>query len=256
MKLFGKNEFFLLEEVVRKNFASKYKGSVLGIMWSVLKPLFIMIILTIVFSTLFKRNVANFPVYILSGKCIYDFFSLSVGVSMNTIRGNKNILQKTAAPKYVFVLGGVVSEFINFLITLIILMGVMIATKATFYFSIMPFSIIPIISVVLLVTGIGLILSILVVYYTDVQHLWNVLTQIIFYSSAIFYPMDIIPEVYRQYLILNPLFWIIDQFRDFIYLGVIPNTIYMLNSLILSLIILVLGIIIFMKYEKQTSLWL
>lgn len=253
MNFVNKNELFLLEEIVKKNFAAKYKDSVLGIFWSVLKPLLLMIILTIVFSSFFTRNIANYPVYILSGKCVYDFFSIAVNTSMNAIKGNKNILQKTAAPKHIFIIGSVISEFFNFIITLIILVGVMIVTKVEFHFT-MVLSIIPIFSLILLITGIGLILSIFVVYYTDIQHLWGVVTQVIFYSSAIFYPMDIIPEPFYHYMILNPIFWCIDQFRDFFVYGIIPNTVNVINLLIVSLIILIIGIIIFKKYEKIVTI--
>lgn len=254
MILMNKKELFLLEEIVKKNFASKYKDSVLGILWSVLKPLLIMIILTIIFSTLFNRMVENYPVFLLSGRCIYDFFNGSVSVSMMAIKGNKNILHRTPSPKYIFVLGGIISEFINFIISLFILIGVMIVTGNPFYFTIMPFSIIPIISLLMMVFGLGLIFSIICVYYTDIKHLWGVLSMTLMYASAIFYPIEIIPEGYRQYLMLNPLIWIIDQFRDFMTYGMIPNHLNVFNSLIISTIILVIGIIIFKKYEKITTL--
>ena len=254
MILMNKNEQFLLEEIIKKNFSSKYKDSVLGIFWSVLRPLLIMIVLTIVFSTFFKSYVDNYPVYLLSGRCIYEFFVGSVGVAMNSISGNKNILQKTAAPKYIFVLGSIISEIINFIITLIILFAVMIVTHAPFNLAIMPFSIIPIASALIMFTGLGLILAILRAYYSDIQHLWGVITMIVMYASAIFYPMEIIPEPYHSYLILNPIFWIIDQFRCFIYQGTFPATINIINSLLLSSIVLVLGIIVFKKYEKRVSM--
>lgn len=254
MNLIKRNDLFLLEEIIKKNFSSKYKDSVLGIFWSVLRPLLVMIVLTIVFSTFFKSYVDNYPVYLLSGRCIYEFFLGSVGVAMNSISGNKNILQKTAAPKYVFVLGSIISEFINFIITLIILFVVMIVTHAPFNLTIMPFSIIPIFSALIMFTGLGLILSILRAYYSDIQHLWGVITMIVMYASAIFYPMEIIPEPYHSYLILNPIFWIINQFRCFIYLETFPQMINIINSLLLSSIILVLGIIVFKKYEKRVSM--
>lgn len=251
MNIINKNDIFLLEEIVKRNFASKYKGSIIGIFWSVLKPLLMMVILTIVFSTLFTNMIDNYPVYLLSGRCMYDFFTGSIGVSMMAIKGNKNIFQKNSAPKHIFIIGSIISEFINFIITVTILIGVMIVTKSPFYFNIMPFSIIPIISALIMITGISLMLSIMCVYYTDVQHLWGVVTLIIMYSSAIFYPMEVIPEPYHQYLILNPVFWFIDQFRDFIYLGTIPNLLNIFNSILLSIIILLFGIIIFKKYEKK-----
>ncbi len=247
-------ELFLLEETVKKNFAAKYKDSVLGILWSVLKPLLIMILLTIIFSTLFGNRVENYPVYFLSGKCIYDFFSLGTTLSLNTFRRNQNILKTTAAPKSIFVFGGVISEFLNFIITLIILIGVMIATNAPFHFETIPLSIIPIISLFITITGLGLILSIICVYFTDIEHLWGVITLMGSYASAIFYPMDIIPEPYYDYMILNPIFWIIDQFRSLFVYGTIPDILNILNSIILSSILLVIGMIIFKKYEKRVTL--
>jgi len=105
-----------------------------------------------------------------------------------------------------------------------------------------------------MIIGLGLMLSIICVYYTDVQHLWGVLSVMIMYSSALFYPMDIIPEPFHQYMILNPLYWIVDQFRSFIYVGAIPDVLNMVNSLLLSVIILIFGIIIFKKYEKKVSM--
>ena len=254
MDLMSKNELFLLEEIVKRNFSSKYQDSVLGIFWSVLKPLLIMIMFTIIFSTLFGRNIENFPVYFLSAKCVFDFFSGAVGMALYSIKGNKKILQKTAAPKYIFVLGTIISEFLNFLISLVLLVGIMIITKATFYFSIMPIAIIPITSILILVTGLGLMLSIACVYYTDIQHLWGVVSLVIMYSSAIFYPMSIVPEPFHSYMILNPVFWVIDQFRSIIYMGVIPDGLYMFNSLLLSAIILVFGLVIYKKYEKKVAM--
>lgn len=253
MNYIRKNELFLLEELVKKNFSSKYKDSVLGILWTILNPLLIMALFTIIFSTLFGRNIENFPVYFLCGKCVFDFFNGIVSGSMYSLKSNKNILQRTPVPKYVFILAGALSEALNFLITLILLIGVMIVTNAPFYGTII-FSIIPVFFLFIMSTGFGLILSVMSVYYSDIQHLWSVILLMLFYSSAIFFPMDIIPEPFHQFMILNPIFWAIDQFRYFIYYGVFPQAIYMFNLALLSLIILLFGIIIFKKYEKNINI--
>lgn len=250
----NENKIFLLEEIIKKNFAARYKESVLGIFWSILKPLLIMIILTIIFSTLFGRTIENYPVYLLSGKIIYDFFSSGTTIAMNSIKGNQNILQKTAAPKYVFVIGSVISEFLNFLITLIILIVVMIVTRAPFHILTIPFAILPLLFLLAMIIGIGSILSILCVYYTDVKHLWSVITMMVMYGCAIFYPMDIIPEPYHKYMILNPIFWIIDQFRDLAIYGVFPNMLNIINAFILSAGILLFGIIVFKRFEKRVTM--
>jgi len=253
MKILDSNKLFLLEEIVKKDFSGKYKDSVLGILWSVLKPLLIMIILTIIFSTLFSRTIENFAVYYLAGKCIYDFFSLGTSEAMNSIKGNVNILKRTAAPKYIFTLGGITSEFLTFLITLAILVAVMIATKASFHITAI-YAIIPVLCLIAMITGIGLMLSVLCVYFTDIKHLYSVIKIMLLYSSALFYPMDIIPEPYHQIMILNPLYWIIEQFRKLVLYGTMPDTLNIINTILLSSIILVIGIIIFKKYDKKITL--
>ncbi len=254
MSIVNDNTLFLLEEIIKKNFAAKYKGSVLGILWSVLKPLLVMILLTIIFSTLFGHKIENYPVYFLSGKCIFDFFTASTNVSMRSLKGNVSILKRTAAPKFVFTVGGIISEFINFIISLILLVGVMIVTKAPFYPTTSVIAIIPVFSLIMMVTGIGLILAVLCVYFSDIEHLWGVVTLMLMYACALFYPMEIIPEPYHQYMILNPLFWVINQFRILVVWGSMPSRLNMINLVILSAIIFVLGIIVFKKYEKKLAL--
>ncbi len=251
MNSIKKNDIFLLEEIVKKNFSSKYKDSVLGVMWTILSPLLIMALFTIIFSTIFGRNIENFPVYFLCGWCLFQFFTSSISASMDSLRVNKAILQRTPAPKYIFVLGGILSEFLNYLIMLILLVVIMFITHAPFHFPIIFCAIIPIISVFLMIVGLGLMLSIACVYYTDIKHLWTVISMMLLYASAIFYPMDIVPQPFREYMMLNPLYWVISHFRCFAYQGIAPDGLGLINSLLLSLIILICGIIIFKKYEDK-----
>ena len=172
---------------------------------------------------------------------------------MNALRGNRNILIQTAAPKHIFVLASVITEFLNYLISLILVVGVMIATHAPFYFNTIPYMIIPVISLIMMTTGFSLILSILAVYYSDIIHLWGVVSLLILYTSAIFYPMDIISEPFRSYAILSPVFWIIDQVRDYVYLGTMHSVSNTINSMLLSIIILLFGIIVFRAYRDRVS---
>lgn len=253
MSFIKKNEIFLLEELVKKNFISKYKDSVLGIFWTILSPLLMLALFTIIFSTIFKRNIYNFPVYFLCGWCAFTFFSTSISRSMNSLKANKNILKRTPSPKYIFVLAAIISEFLNFLIMLVILICVMIVTHSPFYITTI-FSVVTVFSLFILITGLGLILSVVCVYYTDVQHLWSIVSMMLMYSSAIFYPMDIVPEPFRFYMCLNPIYWVIDQFRCLVYRGVFPSFLAVLNLALISLIILVFGIIVFKKFEHKVTL--
>ena len=110
---------------------------------------------------------------------------------------------QTDAPKHIFVLGSVASEFLNYLISLILVVGVMIATHAPFYFNTIPYMIIPVISLIMMVIGFSLVVSIIAVYYSDIIHLWGVISLLILYTSAIFYPMDILSEPYFKSRILD-----------------------------------------------------
>lgn len=253
MNILNTNHLFLLHELVKKNFSSKYKDSSLGILWSLLRPLLIMMVFTIVFSTVFGRTIKNYPVYYLVGRTVLDFFNGSITSSMNALRGNRNILIQTAAPKHIFVLASVITEFLNYLISLILVVGVMIATHAPFYFNTIPYMIIPVISLIMMTTGFSLVVSILAVYYSDIIHLWGVVSLLILYTSAIFYPMDIISEPFRSYAILSPVFWIIDQVRDYVYLGTMHSMSNTINSMLLSVIILIFGIIVFQAYRDRVS---
>lgn len=250
----NKSNLFLLEQLVRKNFSAQYKDSYLGILWSVLRPLFMVIVLTIIFSTIFKGSIENYPVYMLSGRSIFNFFVGTCGRSMSTLKGNKQILLQKPVPKYIFVLANVISEFINFIISILLLSVIMVATDAPFYFNLIPLGIIPIISLIIMITGISLILSVVSVYYSDIHHLWSVFTQMLMYASALFYPIDIIPHPYREYIMLNPLLWVIDQFRHFIVFGDFPDLLNVVNSYLLSFIILIIGIIVFRKYSDKLTI--
>lgn len=254
MRFIDKNRIFLLEVIVKRNFASRYKDSVLGIIWTILRPLLIMLLFTIIFSTIFKKSIENFQVYFLSGWCIFMFVTSAISTSLGSLKGNKNILLKTPAPKHIFILGSVISEFLDFLITIGLLICVMVVTNAPFHWSVLPFSIFAVLSSLIMIIGIGLMLSIACVYYTDIQHLWGVLVLMLMYASCIFYPIDIIPEPFRYYLSLNPLYWAVEQFRSGVFYGVPPQTLSIVNFFLLSLIVLIVGIIIFKKFEKKISI--
>ena len=254
MSYINEKHIFLLEEVVRKNFSSKYKDFYLGIAWSVLNPLLMVLTLTAVFATILGKGIENYPVYLLSGRCIYGFTMGTIGSSMHVLKSNKSILKKTAVPKHIFVIGNIISEFLNFIISFSLLIIVMIITQAPFHFSTMIFAFIPILSASIMIMGCSLVLSVAAVYYTDIKYLWSVVSQMMLYTCAIFYQMDAIPEPYHQYLILNPVYWLVDQFRDFMMFGVIPNYLNIFNSFLISFILLILGIIIFKKYEDRVTL--
>lgn len=184
---------FLLKELIKRDVSGKYKDSTLGFLWSFLNPLLSMIVLTIVFSFVFGRTIKNFPVYLLCGKLLFDLFANSTNGAMDSIKGNAQIIKKIYVPKYMFSIGIVCSEVVNFLISLIVLVAVMIVTKAPFYMSLI-YAPIPIFFLIILTFGVGLILAVATTFFTDIKYLYGVLITLLSYMTPIFYPMEIIPE--------------------------------------------------------------
>lgn len=246
----GTSANFLLKQIIKRNFSSKYKDSVLGIFWSFLNPLLTMIALTIIFGTLFNKKIENYPVFFLCGRCMYDYFKSGTKIAMNSLKSNKSILEKIYVPRYVFAIGGIFSELINYSITFIILILVMIATSAPFH----PLSIaivIPIFILTILIIGAGLILAIGASFFTDIKYLYDVFSMILMYASAIFYPIDVIPQPFRQIMELNPIYVCIAQVRELVLNGTMPPLSSFLYTSAFAVAFFIIGILLFRKYEKK-----
>jgi homopolymeric O-antigen transport system permease protein len=246
---------YLLSELVKRDIKVRYKRSVLGIFWSFLNPLLMMIVMTIIFSTLFGRAITNFPVYYLCGSLIFTLFSQGSTGAMNSITGNAAMLNKVYIPKYMYSLSRVLSNLVTFGFSLIILVLIMIATNAPFSIYI-AYSFIPILLIVMITIGAGLFLATLNVFFRDIQHLYKVFTTLLMYASAIFYPITIVPQSYQIFFQLNPIYAIITLFRDSFYSGTpyaIPQLIY---ASVFSITLFILGIIVFYKYQDKFILHL
>lgn len=241
---------FLLKELVKKDISGKYKDSTLGLFWSFLNPLLSMIVLTMVFSLIFSGSIENFPVYLLSGKLLFDFFSNGSTGAMNSIKENSEIIKKIYVPKYMFAIGIICSEFVNFLISLIVLISVMIVTGAPFHFALI-FSPIPIFFLILLTTGVGLILATATTFFTDIKYLYGVLIMLLSFMTPLFYPIEIIPQQYMPAFALNPLYAAVSSFRDIVLGGTFPATGPLIYLIITSIISLIIGILVFYKYQDK-----
>lgn len=211
----------LLNELVRKNIKLQYRGSVLGLFWTCLQPLLTMIVLSFVFSMIFgKKNVANYPVYLLTGRLLFDFYSGSTKKAMRSIRGNASIIKKVYVPKYAYVFSNIVSTFITFAISLIDLVvviaffNIFIPGKAIYITPCVLMAVIPIFVLAILATGVGFILATLQVFFRDVEYLYDVFCLLLFYMTPIVYTVDKL-QLGAAAIVLkaNPLYGIISAFR-------------------------------------------
>lgn len=246
----------LLKQLILRDVKLKYRRSYLGYLWSILNPLMLMVVLVIVFSNLFRFDIPNFPLYLISGQVIFNFMVEATNMSVGSITGNASLLKKTYVPKYIFTLSRVGSSLVNLIFSLGALLIVMIFTGAEFSWNLIFFPII-ILQVFIFSLGVSLFLAAATVFFRDIQYLWGVFISMWMYLTPLFYPVSIIPEEYLSvYKLANPMYWYIEQFRDIILYAKFPdvNTIYM--GITLAFLVFVLGGIYFNKKQDEFILYI
>ncbi|RXT04511.1 ABC transporter permease [Ammoniphilus sp. CFH 90114] len=249
IKTFNKYTY-LLTLLVKKELKKKYKDSFMGILWSFINPLLNMIILTIVFSTLFDNSIDNFPVYLLSGVLLFSFFTTTTTTSMKSIISSASLIKKVYIPKYIFTVSNLISNFIFFIISLLVLIMIMIVTSADITINII-YAPIYLLLLMIFTCGVSLILATVTVFFRDIEHLYGVFTTALGYSSAIFYPAEIIPEKYQLILSLNPFFYFIKGFREAVYYGLPLDQVNILVCSILAIVSLIIGILVFERNQDK-----
>lgn len=240
----------LLKELVVRDIKVKYKSSILGMLWTVMNPLLMMMVLTIVFSHLFKMNIKNFPVYILVGNIIFNFNAEASTQGLNAIVWNAPLIKKVYIPKYLFPLASVTSGLVNFAFSFVALIIVMIFTKAQFHVTILTIWI-PLLYLFMFTLGLSLILCTLNIFFRDIQHLYSVVVTAWVYLTPLFYSIDIVPEHIRSLIMLNPLYHFVAFFRQIIMQGTFPSI--QSNFLCggMGLGMLVLGLLIFKSKQDK-----
>lgn len=240
----------MLKQFVNRDFKVKYRRSVLGILWSVLNPLGTMLIMTVVFSTVFRQDIENFPVYLMSGQLIFNFFNEASNMAMNSIINNSALIKKVYIPKYLLPVSSVCSSLVNLMTSLIALLIVIIITRTPVTWTLF-FIIIPIFYTCIFALGLGMILCVIVTSFRDIQHLYSVLTTAWMYLTPIFYPISILPQEAAIIVKLNPLTQFIEMTRDIIMYHTLPSLRVHLYSIIVCGLVLSIGLLIFKKKQDQ-----
>lgn len=241
---------FLLWELVKKGIKLKYRRSYLGIIWSLLEPLLNMIVLTIVFGTILGHHEKTFPVYILCGRLLYSFFSTSTKAALTSIRKNAAMIKKVYVPKYLYTLSAVLYNYIIFLISLIVLIGVglVLGIHPNIYLLQAPLALV---LVLMLSTGCGFILATLGVFFRDMEYLWSVALTLIMYMCAIFYqPERLLESGFSWILKYNPMYCIIDIMRSAVFGNMMDMRCFW-YALGFSLVSIVIGLIAFIKKQDE-----
>ncbi len=247
-----KRHQFLFEELVKRDFKKKYKRTVLGMAWSVLSPLMMLLVMKLVFTQFFGRNMEHYTTYLFCGNLVFAFFNESSTQGMSSLMGNAGIFTKVNVPKYLFLLSKNVQCLINFGLTLCVFVLFCIFDGITFTWR-WVFLLYPIGLLVCFNIGLGLILSAWFVFFRDIQYLWGIFTQLLMYMSAIFYTLDRYPPLVQHAFLVNPVYLFISYFRQIVIDLVIPPLWF--HGLILFDTLLVVGIGCWM-YKKYNHRFL
>lgn len=241
-----KQNRFLFEELVKRDFTKKYKRTVLGMLWSVLGPLMTLGVMALVFTQFFGRNMEHYIIYLFCGNLIYNFFKESTATGMTALYDNSGIFSKVNVPKYMFLLSKNVSSLINFGINIIVLFVFCIIDGVPFTWKFI-FLLYPICCLVAFNLGMGLILSALYLMFRDMKYLYDIFTLLLMYLSAIFYSIDAYSQEVQYLFYLNPIYVYIRYFRKIILEGTIPKFSFHLLALAYAVVALIIGAVIYKK---------
>lgn len=245
------NYKYLLYELIKKNIKLKYRRSYLGILWTLIEPLLTMIVLTIVFGTLFGRDDRTFPVYVLCGRLLFSFFSSSTKSGLKAVSGNAAMIKKVYVPKYIYVIAAVISNFVTFLISLIVLVavGAVLKVEPTIY---ILEAFIPVVILLIMSLGASLLLATLDVFFRDIEYIWSVVTMLLSYASAIFYTTERVANTGNAWIFdINPVYMCIANFRNAVLYGKPMDVMYCTRSAVIAVVLLVAGAVLFYKNQDK-----
>jgi ABC-type polysaccharide/polyol phosphate export permease len=249
----------LIKNLVIRDLKIRYKNSVLGVLWSLINPLLMTLVFTIVFTFMLRRGTENYPVFFMVGYLPWSFLAASVSTSITSIVSNAPLVKKVYFPREVLPLSGVLSNLINFLLSLIVLFALIFAFSVKLTPAILMLPLI-ILAQTFFVLGLGFFLATANVYYRDTQHIMQVVMQAWFFLTPIFYPISTLPQsaeilgmtVNIQLWVrrLNPMASLVASYRDVLYYGVPTGWDFFLRTFATCLIVLIVGYLVFHRFSR------
>ena len=241
---------FLFEELVKRDFKKKYKRTVLGMGWSMLAPLLMLLVMKVVFTQFFGRNMPHYTTYLFCGLLVFNWFSESTNGGMRSLYSNASIFTKVNVPKYLFLFAGNVQAAINFGLTLLVFFFFcwLDDVAFTWRFALLLY---PIMTLLLFNVGVGMILSALYIFFRDMDYLWRVFLQLLMYGSAIFYMVDKMPPNLQMVFAVNPVYRHIAYVREVVLDGVIPTLATHLTLAGFALAVFLIGAFMYKRYNTR-----
>lgn len=240
----------MVYSLVKKDIRGRYKGSVLGFLWTFINPLLQLVVYTIVFSIIMKNGIEKYYIHLFVVLVPWIFFSTSVTSGSSSVLASKDMVKKIYFPREVMPIACVTGNFVNMLLSFVVIFGVLIFTGWGINF--LAVLCLPLIMIVeyILALGIAMLTSALTVYLRDLEYVLNIIAMAWMYMTPVMYGPEMVPEQYRFIWNLNPMTPIAMAYRDILYYKRIPEMATLIHAFIMGVIILVLGYWIFRKLQK------
>ncbi len=241
----------MIAGLVKKDLRGRYKGSVLGFLWTFINPLLQLLVYTMVFSVIMKNGIEKYYIYLFVALIPWIFFSTSITSGCSSIIQSKEMVKKIYFPREVLPIATVTSGFINMLYCFIVIFAVLLVARIGF--NVYAILCLPIIMLVeyLLALGFTLIFSALTVYFRDLEYILGIITMAWMYLTPVLYSIDMVPEELKNILLMNPMSPIIIAYRDILYYRQVPQLETLASAFAVGIVSCVLGYLIFHKLQKN-----
>ncbi len=243
----------LIWQMTLRNVTVRYKRSVFGVVWTMLEPLLTMVVMAVVFTTLLGRNIPHFPVYLLTGIVVWNYFASATQSAMHNFTGGERLIAKVYLPQSIFVVTAVTTGLVHFLISLGVLLLIALVTGASVSVY-TPLLMFPILTLTAFNLGIGLWLAPLQSYFADTSSIYGIALRLLIYLSAIFYPVDILSPSLQVVVNLNPVYQFVHIFRHPVYYGTSLPILPLVYTTTLAILLLISGALFFTRLSDRIAM--
>jgi ABC-type polysaccharide/polyol phosphate export permease len=243
----------LLKNLVTRDLKIRYKASFLGFAWSMVTPLAMVLVFGFIFTRVFEvANTADFSLFFLAGFLPWQFLSGSLSESVSAIVGNGALMRQVNFPREYLPISKVASQAVHFLLSLVVL-GVYALIRGYNFLPFIPALVITLVFFTLFVAGLSMMFAAANVAFRDLQELVPVMLLLWFYSTPLFYRLEMVPERFRWMMLLNPMTWFLDLFRHVFYYQVFPPLKVILVAAALGVGSVVAGYLLFVRLARTFS---
>ncbi len=241
----------MVASLVKRDLKSRYKGSVLGFLWMFLNPLMQLAVYTVVFSTIMRMGIDKFYLFLFVALVPWLFFSTCLSAGTTVVFSQQDMVKKIYFPREVLPIAFTVSQFVNMLLSFLVIFAVVILSGIRLNQQALLFLPLVMLTEFVLALGVTYLVSALNVYFRDLEHILGILSMAWMYLTPILYPMEMVPGQYARLFALNPMTPITIAYRDILYYGQVPKIWTLCNAFVMGIVVLAAGQLVFGRLQRH-----